>query len=47
MDPLSYHLLNGIQWMDKLGADEWNLHAVATAVSASSLYDNLFLISIN
>lgn len=25
MDPLSYH------WMDKLGADEWNLHAVATA----------------
>jgi recombinational DNA repair protein RecR len=40
MDPLSYHLLNGlIHWMDKLGADEWNLHAVATAVSESSLDD--------
>ena len=51
MDPLSYHLLNGSQWMDKLGADEWNLHVVATAVSESSLDNksifNLFVTSHN
>ena len=31
--------------MDNLGADEWNLHVVATAVSESSL-DNKFIFNL-